>query len=67
MSRNGTAVSDYKLLFEKLGEGVAQLEGDVTIRYRQSVELSEEIEALRAITEEVNAAEHAGFQSITLG
>ena len=34
-------VADYELLFEKLEDGVAELESDVTIQYRESINVSE--------------------------
>jgi len=42
------------------------LTSDVTIEYQESVRISEEIEALRAITEQVNAQSDT-LQIVTVG
>lgn len=59
-------VLDYKLVFDLLDDGIATLEGDPTMDFRDSVRVSEEIEALREITEQVKA-QSAGVQSLTVG
>ena len=64
--RKPTKLPDYKLLFDLLDDGIATLEADTTIHFRESARVSEEIEALRAITEQVNA-DAAGIHLLTLG
>jgi hypothetical protein len=59
-------LADYDLLLQKLHEGMDALESDVTIQYQESVRVSEEIEALRAITEQVNALTET-HQIVTVG
>ena len=66
MTKRSDDLSDYKLLFELLDNGIATLEADAMIQFRESTHVSEEVEALRAITEQVNA-EAAGIHSLTLG
>ena len=64
--RKPTKLPDYKLLFDLLDDGIATLEADTTIHFRESARVSEEIEALRTITEQVNA-DAAGIHLLTLG
>jgi division protein CdvB (Snf7/Vps24/ESCRT-III family) len=59
-------LADYDLLLQKLNEGMGALASDVTIQYQESVRISEEIEALRAITEQVNAQTDT-LQLVTVG
>jgi hypothetical protein len=66
MSTRSGQLSDYKLLFELLDDGVATLEADALMQFRESVQISEEVEALRAITDQVNA-ETSGIHSLTVG
>ena len=66
MTKRTDELQDYKLLFDLLDDGIATLEADTTLHFRESLQVSEEVEALRAITDQVNA-EGAGVHSLTLG
>lgn len=65
-AKRSDEVLDYKLVFDLLDDGIATLEADTTMHFRDSVRISEEIEALREITEQVKA-QSAGIQSLTVG
>lgn len=62
-------VGDYDLLFTSLNEAMESLENTETgasIKLRETICLAEEIETLRAITEQV-AADSGAMRSVTLG
>ncbi len=66
MSEPDPQFGDYELLLNEVTEGVVELQGTGVIDINSTVQLSEEIEALRSIVEEVGLASTSA-ESITVG
>jgi hypothetical protein len=66
MTKRSKQLADYELMFNVLDDTLSTLDPELKIQIQGATEVAEEVEALRAITEQVNA-EAAGLHLLTLG